>query len=194
MDAMKATIGITVRMVGVLAFLIGMPLWALSGSRLGFRILDAPPAAAIPGSGQVGEKGPPDAASPNNSQVRHFPGGRGSSSPDTGDGDVGKETAARQPLENTLLLPQGAGTNHPAAPQIRGIQQRLVARGADAMLLEVQDTDPVSYRFQCQMPISTSRVYGRRFEAVAADPISAMRQVLTAVDAWQLRASGMPQQ
>jgi hypothetical protein len=202
MDAMKATIGITVRMVAVLAFLIGMPLWALSGSRLSFRILVAPPPAAIPTSGQVSEKGPSKAASIDNSQVQHFPGhGRRGSSPDTGDDDVGttprdaaKKTAARQPLDNTLPPLQGAGVNHPAATEIRGIQQRLVAKGADAMLLEMQDTDPVSYRFQCQMPISTSRIYGRRFEAVASDPVTAMRQVLAEVDAWQLRASGIRQQ
>lgn len=196
MDAMKATISITVRMVAVLVFLIGMPLWALNGSRLSIRLLDGPPSASIPGTSPLREENPSDAGE---SRVQHSSGR--DSSPDISNDEVGtappdieKKTAARQPLDYTLPPSPGAGPGHQSATEIRDIQQRLVAKGADAMLLEVQDTDPVSYRFQCQMPISTSRVYGRRFEAVASDPVSAMRQVLAEVDAWQRRASGLRRQ
>jgi hypothetical protein len=161
-----------------------MPLWALSGSKLNFT-RQAAPAAAIPAPHST--PGPP-VSTVNPSEIMST----GPTESDLAEGSVGlesaavaKNTAARPPLDDRSAL--GTDPHHlPAVrDQMREIQQRLVAKGADAMLLELLDSNPASYRFWCQMPISTSSMYGRRFEAVAADPVSAMRQVDGQVDAWQ---------
>ena len=186
MDALKATIGTSVRMVTVLAFLIGMPLWALSGSKLNFGLHDAP-AAAVPAAN-------PAPGSPVTT-------GNSRRAPSSGRGDLdsakekmwpepavgARKTTAGQPADDRSG--RGPRVHHLPVVQdrMREIQQRLVANGADAMLLELLDSDPASYRFWCQMPISTSSMYGRRFEAVAGDPVSAMLQVVGQVDAWLAR-------
>jgi hypothetical protein len=186
MDALKARIGTSVRMVAVLAFLIGMPLWALSGSKLSFSLHDAP-AAAVPAANP--------AAGPRvttGKSRRDRSNGRGeldaAEEKKWLESTVGakKTTAAHSPDDRSGLTPH-AHHLPVVQDQMREIQQRLVAKGADAMLLELLDSNPASYRFWCQMPISTSSMYGRRFEAVAADPVSAMLQVVGQVDAWLAR-------
>ncbi len=206
MSATRATIGATLRMVAVMAFLIGMPIWALSGARFRLKLVDSPPPAAIPSD--VGTSAakivpvdsydsrpgsdPNAAALPPDGQPTAEPVLNHHASRITGDRlkvpDNGDWNAPGREINSPPSIPRGEGNSlHPSMGAIRSIQQQLVRCGAQSMLLEVQNTDPQRYRFRCQMPISTSRIYGRSFEALAADPVLAMKQVLVEIEAWQRR-------
>jgi hypothetical protein len=69
------------------------------------------------------------------------------------------------------------------------LRRRFQELGAEHLLLRFEagarDADPGGYRFTCRMPIPENPVYERPFEALAADPVSAMLQVLRDVEVWQ---------
>jgi hypothetical protein len=174
MEALTAQLGTSVRMAAVLAFLIGMPLWALHGTRLDLFDALVETRMSSPGSARTAQR-----------TVQKVDGAHVRLS------DEGASRPMRPAFVKDRQLGQPDAHAQPAvARQLREIQQELVARGADAMLLKLLDTHPTSYCFWCQMPISTTGVYGRKFEAVASDPVLAMQQVLSEVDAWQQARTG----
>ncbi len=174
MEALTAQLGTTVRMAAVLAFLIGMPIWALHGTRLDLFETLVQTRSATPDSARTADR-----------PVEKVDG------PRLGLSAEGASRTMRPALVDDRELEQSDAHTQPAVGRrLREIQQELVARGADAMLLKLLDTRPTSYCFWCQMPISTTGVYGRKFEAVAPDPVLAMQQVLSEVDAWQQARTG----
>jgi hypothetical protein len=79
----------------------------------------------------------------------------------------------------------------PGAPAERcaEISAQLCRLGAAYFRLESWADEPQVFRFQCTLPLSDQRVPAdgayRTFEASAADPATAMQQVLADVEAWQ---------
>jgi hypothetical protein len=69
------------------------------------------------------------------------------------------------------------------------ISSQLCRLGAAYFRLESWADEPQVFRFQCTLPLNDSRAPEaegyRTFEASAADPATAMRQVLADVQAWQ---------
>jgi hypothetical protein len=65
------------------------------------------------------------------------------------------------------------------------IQQRLQRLGATYYLLEKWGNNDQLYRFYCQVAASHGADYTHYFEAVDADPLQAMLQVLRSVENWR---------
>lgn len=66
---------------------------------------------------------------------------------------------------------------------LSSIQAELRRRGVTYSLLESWEAD--QFRFHCRMAVAGNARYTQQFEAIDADPLSAMRQVLRQIDAWQ---------
>jgi hypothetical protein len=61
----------------------------------------------------------------------------------------------------------------------------LRSLGAANYALEHWGDDGTMYRFRCELPLGEDINFTRHFEAVAAQPISAIQQVVGEVSAWQ---------
>ncbi|MEN6459727.1 MAG: hypothetical protein ABFC63_12440 [Thermoguttaceae bacterium] len=68
---------------------------------------------------------------------------------------------------------------------LREIQERLRKLGATYYLLESWGADQQLYRFYCKVAVAGSADYTHCFEAIHADPMLAMQQVLQRVEAWR---------
>lgn len=93
-------------------------------------------------------------------------------------------------------VPASVATDGDVAPGVSRLEEmigplrrRFQELGAESLLLQFEagerDEDPGGYRFTCRMPIPENPIYERPFEALAADPVSAMLQVLRDVEVWQ---------
>jgi hypothetical protein len=103
-------------------------------------------------------------------------------SPQVPDGSVvpAKYQASGEPAARSAV-PAAAGNEG----LFLQIQKRLRALGATYYLLETWGNDQRFYRFYCQMAVADNTNYTRCFEATHADPIEAMRTVLTQVESWR---------
>ena len=70
----------------------------------------------------------------------------------------------------------------PGHSRYQEIQDRLKQLGATYLLLEAWDEERRWYRFRCELPFGQARRI-RRFEVTDVDPLLAMEQVLTRVEA-----------
>ncbi|MBX3414927.1 MAG: hypothetical protein KF708_19740 [Pirellulales bacterium] len=98
------------------------------------------------------------------------------------------ETAQAMPAHfaHTPPLPSpGPGNDAPQANPFRDMEQRLRALGATYYLLESWGTTGNLYRFHVKMALAGNPSYNRHFEATDADPMMAMRHVLSEVEAWR---------
>lgn len=68
--------------------------------------------------------------------------------------------------------------------QFDGIPSRLQALGATYYVLESWGNQQ-QYRFFCKMAVGGDADYTHCFEAIEADPLQAMRQVMRQVEAWR---------
>ncbi len=89
--------------------------------------------------------------------------------------DPGPPPAALSPPS-----PPRAAENDP----FTSIQNRLRQLGATYYLLESRGDQQQQYRFYCKMAVGGNRNYTRCFEAVDAEPLRAMSQVLQQVETW----------
>jgi hypothetical protein len=67
----------------------------------------------------------------------------------------------------------------------RDIQDRLQELGATYYLLESWGNEQQLYRFYCKVAVAGSADYTHCFEAIHADPLQAMTQVLRQVETWR---------
>ncbi|MCE5266876.1 MAG: hypothetical protein LLG00_03205 [Planctomycetaceae bacterium] len=79
----------------------------------------------------------------------------------------------------------GAADLQVAPTDLRNIQQRLRGLGATYYLLESWGSDQQLYRFYCKVAVGGNADYTHWFEAIHADPLEAMRQVLRRVETWR---------
>jgi hypothetical protein len=83
--------------------------------------------------------------------------------------------------------PSTLSANDSASLSSDDIQQRLQHLGATYYLLEKWGNNDQLYRFYCQVAAGRSADYTHYFEAVDADPLQAMLQVLRRVESWRQR-------
>lgn len=76
-------------------------------------------------------------------------------------------------------------SNNATADALSRLQGELRRRGVTYSLLESWGEDANEYRFHCKVAVAGNTRYYRNFESVSADPLSAMRQVLSQIEAWQ---------
>jgi hypothetical protein len=67
----------------------------------------------------------------------------------------------------------------------RSVQDRLQSLGATYYLLESWGNDQQLYRFYCKVAVAGNAAYAHCFEAIHADPLQAMLQVLRQVESWR---------
>jgi len=67
------------------------------------------------------------------------------------------------------------------------VEQRLQAQGATYYLLESWGRGQELHRFFCRVAVADSPRYTRHFEATDVDPLVAMAEVLSEIEAWRAR-------
>lgn len=65
------------------------------------------------------------------------------------------------------------------------LQDELRRRGVTYSLLETWGAERLEYRFHCKAAVAGNTRYYRNFEAIDADPLTAMRLVLGQIESWQ---------
>ena len=71
------------------------------------------------------------------------------------------------------------------------VQDRLRQLGATYYLLETWGNQRQFYRFYCQMAVGGNASYTRYFEAINANPMEAMADVLRQVEEWRLGGTAL---
>jgi hypothetical protein len=130
----------------------------------------APPATALdppPASSRPAEGNPPPAAGV---VPAHY---------ETA-ADPGPSPARLSPAAALSPPPPSAAQNDPFTL----IENRLRQLGATYFLLESRGDQQQQYRFYCKMALGGNPNYTRCFEAVDAEPLRAMSQVLQQVESW----------
>jgi hypothetical protein len=200
---------IALRALIMLAFIIGIPLVALNGSSLpgqAKKLLDKvwptiasflPTKAAdsLPDAPRFGANSQsrqavsaqPSVAAPNSAaqplagaQPALLPAGSGTHA---GQADSNVLPVDYQsPLEpNKLTSPGLQATANP----FMAMQDRLRQLGATYYLLETWGNQRQFFRFYCQMAVGGNSTYTHYFEAINANPMQAMADVLAQVERWR---------
>jgi hypothetical protein len=204
---MRSSAGVTARALIMLACVVGIPAFALSGtswSQIVKKVREFQwPAILDPASASVSDPaGPPPGRGPVELTQATAP-GRLCQPPATAS-LLPAQTAAPRP---SAVVPAGYQTPAEAAPIALGvdglngenagsaipsssdpfhsIQDRLRQLGAKYYLLESWGAEQQMYRFFCKMAIGGSADYTRCFESTGADPLQAMREVLRQVETWK---------
>ena len=82
--------------------------------------------------------------------------------------------------------PVAAGSMAPDTQRrLASLQRYLQEAGADYMLLQRVSTDPLRYRFDCQMKLAPDAIYSRAFTTTDSSPVRALERTVAAVRAWQ---------
>jgi hypothetical protein len=115
-----------------------------------------------------------------------------------GPAEIARNTGPNQPEMGTTLQPLelAADKSSPAAGPAPGqtavsgdpfnhVQDRLRQLGATYYLLESWGGQQQLYRFYCRMAVGGNPNYTRYFEAIDAQPLKAMSQVLDQVESWR---------
>jgi hypothetical protein len=187
---MQSSAAVVCRALVMLAFLVGVPIVALSGTswpelvkrlqekwqELRLPAISTPASASTPPpSAEAPRFGAPPAAT------------------------LGPDTAGSAVVPASYQAPLGAAPfvpPSPAAPQPNAqppaavdqfvyVQQRLRQLGATYYLLEAWGSDQQLYRFYCKMAVGGNASYTRYFEATDSNPLQAMAQVLHQVETWR---------
>jgi hypothetical protein len=112
-------------------------------------------------------------------------------------GDIAGRTSPAQPETNVNLQLErpadrspsspgpAAGQAGPSGDPFNQVQERLRQLGATYYLLESWGGQQQLYRFYCRMAVGGNPNYTRYFEAIDAQPLKAMSQVLDQVESWR---------
>lgn len=73
----------------------------------------------------------------------------------------------------------------PTSTQVESLLEQLRSWGAAEYTLEKWGNNGQLYRFRCAMALTESDELTRQFEAVAADPVGSIEQVVGEVASWQ---------
>jgi len=186
---MQSSAAVVCRALVMLAFLVGVPIVALSGTswpELVKRLQEKWQELRLPAiSTQASASTPPPLA-----EAPRF----GTPPAAT----LGPDTAGSAVVPASYQAPLDAAPfaqPSPAAPQLNAqppaavdqfvyVQQRLRQLGATYYLLEAWGNDRQLYRFYCKMAVGGNASYTRYFEATDSNPHQAMAQVLQQVETW----------
>jgi hypothetical protein len=166
----------------MLACVIGIPAWAMSGASWSdivkkFQDLHWPAAlSSTPASNPTPAAEAPRIA-PNRSTDGPSP-GDALVAGQSGRPNARPQTPPTDPPVESCGLPV-------AATELREIQERLRELGATYYLLESWGNDQQLFRFYCKVAVGGNADYTHWFEAIHADPMEAMRQVLRRVETWR---------
>ncbi len=104
---------------------------------------------------------------------------------------AGSPTVEPSAASALSVLPAKSADAALVSTQFDGIPDRLQALGATYYVLEAWGNQQQQYRFFCKMAVGGDADYAHCFEAIEADPLQAMRQVMRQVEAWQSETAGM---
>ena len=181
---MQSSSAVAVRAIVMLACVVGIPVWAMSGASWSdivkkFQDFHWPALLTSASASTPATAGEAPRFTPN----------RSTAGPSEGEtiaaGQFGGSSAPLQPppADPSLgNLPIGLPV---AAAELRDIQERLRELGATYYLLESWGSDQQLFRFYCKVAVGGNADYTHWFEAIHADPLQAMQQVLRRVEAWR---------
>lgn len=185
---MQSSSAVTFRALVMLACVIGIPIWAVSGSSWSevakkFQNFQWP---AIFTTGSSPSK------SAVASEAPRFTPSAPASGPSAEAVTIGNAAAEKlPPAAPSATSPAMAdvptelpGLAVPPA-DLRVIQVRLRELGATYYRLEMWGDGQELYRFYCKVAVGGNADYTHCFEASDADPLQAMRQVLQRVESWR---------
>ncbi|MGA2062683.1 MAG: hypothetical protein ABSG67_19600 [Thermoguttaceae bacterium] len=215
MQSSQSSATIAFRALVMLAFIIGIPLVAFNGSSLPDRakkmlekawpaiasaistktsstLPEAPPydvksqnPLAVPGQTSIGMSNPPGQMTANNRpnllppQVLSGNSAR-LSQPASNIVPADYQTAVEPNINN-----KGYNSGQTDTNPFMTMQDRLRWLGATYYLLETWGNQRQFYRFYCQMSVGGNSSYTRYFEAINANPLEAMADVLRQVEGWR---------
>jgi hypothetical protein len=191
---MHSSAAVAGRALIMLAFIVGIPAFALSGaswSQLVKRLQDfnwstitdlafvpASNSTSRPMAGQ-GPVEPIQTEAPHTMSATPAPAIETPTAPGTVSSAV-VPTAYQAPVEaSATALPTAKPSD-----QFSSIEHRLRQLGATYYLLESWGSQQQMYRFYCKMAIGGSAEFTRYFESTHGDPLQAMLEVLRQVEAW----------
>ena len=140
---------------------------------------------AVPGQTLIGMSNPPGQLSANNrpNPIYQQAPGNGSarfSQPVSNIVPADYQTAVEPNINN-----KGCNSGQTDANPFMSMQDRLRRLGATYYLLETWGNQRQFYRFYCQMAVGVNSSYTRYFEAINANPLEAMADVLRQVEDWR---------
>jgi hypothetical protein len=200
---------VTIRTLGIFAFLLAMPLlalppvanWAESvlsqmpnlldnlASNLAATLNLAAPATRPRDASPLvgGHRTPAEAAGANSAELLIHR----EALPASAHGFMGQpgvETATRS---ESAAVPASTPVRHTPDQHVAVLSARLEQLGARNFTLEPFDAR--RFRFRCEVPLADDSVYSKPFEAIDADAVGAIRLVEAAVVAWRSgSAAGSP--
>ena len=92
------------------------------------------------------------------------------------------------PPPQTTAAPADGGIDERAMALLQEVRQRLEGLGAEYIVVETTDGSG-QFCFRCRMLVEPQSRFTRSFEAAAADPVVAARQVLRDVETWRTAAA-----
>ncbi len=215
MQSSQSSATIAFRALVMLAFIIGIPLVAFNGSSLPDQakkmlekvwpaiasaistktsntLPEAPPydaksqnPLAMPSQTSIGMCNPPGQLTANNR-----PNPICQQAPGEGSGRFSQPVSNVVPADyQTAIEPnvnnKGYNSGQTGANPFITMQDRLRRLGATYYLLETWGNQRQFYRFYCQMAVGGNSSYTRYFEAINANPLEAMADVLRQVEDWR---------
>ncbi len=183
---MQSSSAVAVRAIVMLACVIGIPAWAMSGASWSdivkkFQDFHWPAMLPPTSASTAATAGEAPRFTPNRSTGGPLAGEAAAA------GQPGRPNAGFRPhpddaSSGNLVLDPGLPV---AATELRGVQERLRELGATYYLLESWGSDQRLFRFYCKVAVGGNADYTHWFEAIHADPLQAMQQVLRRVEAWR---------
>lgn len=164
---LKQTLSITIRLLVVLAFLLGMPLFAVP--QVSERLTGI----------MRGELALPDL---DHSRIDVYKG--------TAD-EIGApelDTAVTMLASDRMPSPPMPPNPETLTATIQALKSEFVEAGASYMVLEKIGTTDVKYRFQFDVPVAVGSGYKKRFQVIDEAPDEAMRLALSELHQWRTAA------
>jgi hypothetical protein len=108
--------------------------------------------------------------------------------------EIGGSVSSR-PATTLAAAPAGSpapasGTAEMAAGPMEPLLAKLRGLGAAEYVLEPWGSSNGYYRFRCEMPLAGGNDFTQQFEAVAADPVASVEQVVAEVASWHAARGG----
>ena len=215
MQSSQSSATIAFRALVMLAFIIGIPLVAFNGSSLPDQskkllekvwpaiasaistktsgtLPEAPPydvksqnPLALPGQTPIGMSNPPGQLAANNQPNLLTQQALGGSSARFGQPASNIVPADYQTAVEPNINNKGYITGQTDTNPFMTMQDRLRQLGASYYLLETWGNQRQFFRFYCQMAVGGNSSYTRYFEAINANPLEAMADVLRQVESWR---------
>jgi hypothetical protein len=215
MQSSQSSATIAFRALVMLVFIIGIPLVAFNGASLPDQakkllekvrpaiasfistktsntLPEAPPYGvksqnmlAVPGPTSIGMSNPPGQLAANNRPNLLPPQALGGSSPGFSQPASNIVPADYQAPVELNINNKGYNSAQTDTNPFMTMQDRMRRLGATYYLLETWGNQRQFFRFYCQMSVGGNSSYTRYFEAINANPLEAMADVLRQVESWR---------